>query len=718
VVSRNPFQLCLASCLGQASYVAPAALLVRVPSLQTRRVSEAIYLRLQQLEPRDAQTVYGTSLMSGIAGIARRFPTGVTVDSLGRMAASIRHRGPDGYGFFVGQRVGFAHVRLSIVDIAGGAQPLTNEDGQIVVTHNGEIYNHPELRGELEERGHVFRTRSDTEILVHGYEEWGVDLLKRLNGQFAFAIYDRNTETVFIARDRFGVRPLFYAQRKGEFYFASEIKAILASGEVEASLDPRGLDEAFTFSAARPPRTAFEGIASLEPSTYGILKDGALWLHRYYELDYPEAAIEPDDVVEQLDEIMLRSVGVRLRADVPVGAYVSGGLDSSITAMLAASASPNTLRSFSIAFNDPPSDESILQREVATDVGSIHALATIGRGKIAQSFPEVLWHTETPLLETAAVRMYHLAKLTKDSEIKVVLTGEGADELFLGYDLFKEDSVRRFCLRRPTSLGRQRLLDRLHPQLMAGEHGGEFWRRFFLEAGEPSDPLFSHLPRFLLTGRAKELYSADFKSGLGAIDVLSELRGSLPVRYFGWSSLNRAAYLEMTTFLSPYRLSSQGDRMAMAHGVEARFPFLDHRLFEFAAALPTGSRLRGLREKEILRRWAARILPARIKKQRNQPRPFQDAGSFFGPGAPEWVADHLTSHALERVGVFSPGGVAGLVRRCRAGLVTGFRENQAIVGVLSTQLWHDRFIQRAVSPEPLPVRGASVMLTEATPAFT
>jgi asparagine synthase (glutamine-hydrolysing) len=657
--------------------------------------------------------------MSGIAGIARRFPIGMSVDSLGRMAASIRHRGPDGYGFFVGQRVGFANVRLSTVDIAGGAQPLTNEDGQIVVTHDGEIYNHPELRRELEQKGHVFRTRSDTEILVHGYEEWGgANLVKRLNGQFAFAIYDRNTETVFIARDRFGVRPLFYAQRNGEFYFGSEIKAILASGEVEASLDRRGVDEVLTFCAARPPRTPFAGIASLEPGTCGILKHGALWLYRYYEIDYPEAGTEPVDVIEQLDEIMLRSVGMCLRADVPVGAYVSGGLDSSITASLAASGSPHTLRSFSITLDDPRFDESELQRHVAGDVGSIHAAAAIAHSTIAQSLPQILWHTETPLLRTSHVPMYHLAKLTRDSGIKVVLTGEGADELFLGCDLFKEVSVRRFCLRRPSSLGRQRLLDRLSPELMTDGRGGEFWRRFFLEAGAPSDPLFSHLPRFLLNARAKEFYAPEFKSGLGGVDVLSELRGSLPVRYFGWSSLNQAAYLEMTTMLSPYLLSSHGDRMSMAHGVEGRFPFLDHRLFEFAAALPTGSRLRGFREKEVLRRWASRILPPRIEERRKPSYCSPDAPSFFGPSAPEWVSDHLTADALRRVGVFSPTSVGGLVRRCRAGLANGFRENQALVGVLSTQLWHHQFIERSVSPVALPVLGASVRLSETTPAFT
>jgi asparagine synthase (glutamine-hydrolysing) len=656
--------------------------------------------------------------MCGIAGIARRHATGVSLESLGRMAAAIQHRGPDGYGFYAGSRVGLAHVRLSIVDLAGGAQPLTNEDGQIVVTYNGEIYNHPELRRELQQRGHVFRTRSDTEILVHGYEEWGAQLLQRLNGQFAFAIYDRNRETVFVARDRFGVRPLFYAQPNGAFLFGSEIKAILASGEVDAALDPRGLDEVFTFWAARPPRTPFAGIASLEPGSYGVWKDGALFLKRYYELDYPEAAEEPADVIEQLDEHMLRSVGIRLRADVPVGAYLSGGLDSSITASLAAKASPHQLRSFSITFEDPRFDESEFQREVAADVGSAHAVAVIGQGSIAESFPAVLWHTETPLIRTAAVPMYHLARLTRESGIKVVLTGEGADELFLGYDLFKEVSVRRFCMRRPESLGRQRLFDRLYPYLAAeGGRGGEFWRRFFLDAGDPGDPLFSHLPRFLLTSRVKDFYSPEFKAGLRGIDVIGELRCSLPARFFGWSSLNQAAYLEMTTLLSPYILASQGDRMSMAHGVEGRCPFLDHRLYEFASALPTGSRLRGLREKEVLRRWASRILPKRINERGKQPYRAPDAPSFFGPDAPQWIEDHLSGEALHRVGIFSPAAVNGLLRRCRAGRVSGFRENQAIVGVLSTQLWHHEFIERAVTVPALPVDGASVVLRDSVPSF-
>jgi asparagine synthase (glutamine-hydrolysing) len=656
--------------------------------------------------------------MCGIAGIARHSAAGVNIDSLGRMAAAIRHRGPDGYGFYVGHRVGLAHLRLSIIDVEGGAQPLTNEDGQIIITYNGEVYNHPELRRELEDRGHVFRTHTDTEVVVHGYEEWGVDVLHRLNGQFAFAIYDRIRDRVFVARDRFGVRPLFYAQQNGDFFFGSEIKAILATGEVESAMDRRGLHESLTLWGSRPPRTPFSGIASLEPGTYGLWKGGALFLHRYYELDYPEAGEEPADVIEQLDELMLRSVGMRMRADVPVGAYLSGGLDSSITSTLAARSSPQTLRTFSITFDDPRFDESSFQREVADTVGSIHQIASIGPRCVAETFPKVLWHAETPLLRTAPVPMYHLAKLTKESGIKVVLTGEGADELFLGYDLFKEVSVRQFCLRQPQSQARQRLFDRLYPYLAGPGKGGEFWRKFFLEAGQPNDPLFSHLPRFLVSARIKDFYTPEFRKSLGGLDVLSELRSALPTRFFGWSALNRAAYLEMTTLLSTYLLSSQGDRMAMAHGVEGRFPFLDHRLFEFSAALPTSSKLLGLHEKEILRRWAARVLPTRINSRGKQPYRAPDAPSFFAEGMPDWIADELTPEAVRRVGIFSPQAVEGLVRRCRSGAATGFRENQAIVGLLSTQLWHRQFVDAAHRISPLPVSGATALFGDSVPVLS
>jgi asparagine synthase (glutamine-hydrolysing) len=634
------------------------------------------------------------------------------------MAAAIRHRGPDGYGFYSGRRVGLTHVRLGVVDVGGAGQPLTNEDGQIVVTSTCEVFNHPELRHELEGRGHVFRTRCHAEVLVHGYEEWGADLLQRLDGQFAFAIYDRNREEVFVARDRFGVRPLFYAQRNGDFFFASEIKAILATGEVDGALDQRGLDEILRFGAARPPRTAFSGIAALEPGTFGIWKNGALWLRHYYELDYPEAAEEPVDVIEQLDEIMLRSVGMRLRAEVPVGAYLTGGLDSSITASLARSASPHPLRSFSITYANPELDQSLHQEEVAGAVGSIHTTAAIEMDTIAQTFPDVIWHAESPLLRTAPALMFHLAKLTKESGIKVVVAGDGADEIFLGNDLFKEASVRRFCLRRPESLARQLLFDRVYTGGSGEWHGPASNSRSLLDAAQPTDPLFSHMPRFLSTG-IDDYYSPEFKAGLGGIDVIRELRASLPTRFFGWSLLNQAAYLEMTTSTSPYLLGSHGDRMSMAHGVEGRYPFLDHRLFEFASALPTGSRLRGLRGKEVLRRWASRILPRHLEL--GETRGYggaPEAQNFFLPTSPAWIEDHLTSEALQRVGIFSPSAVGGLVRRCQAGVNGANEESQALIGVLSTQLWHHQFVESALFITPLPVSGASVILSDSSPVIS
>ena len=650
--------------------------------------------------------------MCGIAGVARRRAGDIGAETLRRMADTLGHRGPDADGLHVGAHVGLAHTRLSIVDVACGAQPMANEDGRVLVTFNGEVFNHVELRAELRAAGHTFRTASDTEVLVHAYEEWGERFVDRLVGQFAFALYDARLEQLLIVRDRFGVRPLFYAERDGSLFFASEVKALFATGEVPAAPDLAGLDEVFTFWAARAPRTVFAGVRQLEPGTLAVWRDGRLRHARYYDIAYPEARDEAPDALERLDALMRDSVRLRMRADVPVGAYLSGGLDSSITSALAAEMSPHTLRTFSISFADPTYDESGFQQIVARQLGSQHAVARITGDDVARVFPDVVRHTETPIVRTAPAPMYELARLTRAHGIKVVLTGEGADELFLGYDLFKETLVRLFCLRQPASKMRPRLFDRLYPYL---EHsrGGEMWRRFFLDAGSPSDPLFSHLPRFIVTARAKAFYSASMREALAGTDVLQELRDSLPSNFSGFSPANRAAYLELTTLLAPYLLSSQGERMGMAHGVEGRFPFLDHRLFELAAALPTGSKLRGLREKDILRRWAAAVVPADVLSRPKQPYRAPDAAAFFGAHRSEYVDDLLSDSAIRSAGYFEPAAVAGLLRRARAGRVSSFAENQAFVGILSTQLWHEQFF-RTVAPQPptvqsdLPARPVSL----------
>src|SRR5438093_138237 len=494
--------------------------------------------------------------MCGLAGVARQRPRGVSAELLERMAAAIRHRGPDGFGLHADDRIGLAHVRLSVIDVAGGAQPMTNEDGDVRVVYNGEIYNYLELRHELEVRGHVFRTRSDTEVLVHGYEQWGEELLERLNGQFAFALHDRRTASLFLARDRFGILPLYYAERGGDLYFASEIKALLASGEVERALDPAGLDEVFTFWAARPPRTPFRGIRALEPGCWARWREGTLSIRRYYALDYSGAAAEPADALEALDELLHSGVRLRMRADVPVGGYLSGGLDSSIVCALAAQASPYDLRTFSVTFDDPQLDESVFQQAVAGQLRSRHVVQRIGAGDIARVFPDVVRHAETPLLRTAPAPLYLLSRLTREQGIKVVLTGEGSDEVFLGYDLFKETLVRLFCLRQPDSRWRPRLFDRLY--------------------------------------------------------------GYLPPQA---------------------------------------------RLVEFAVALPDRSRLCGLREKAILRRWAAGRLPRAITSRPKQPYRAPDVPAFFGGTEPEYVGELLDAASVRRTGIFNPDAVAGLVRR-------------------------------------------------------
>ena len=355
---------------------------------------------------------------------------------------------------------------------------------------------------------------------------------------------------------------------------------------------------------------------------------------------------------------------------------------------------------------------------MAAQLHSHHFVRAIGPGDVAGVFPDVVWHAESPLVRTAPAPMYLLAQLAREHDIKVVLTGEGSDELFLGYDLFKETALRLFCLRQPQSRSRPRLFDRLYPYLDSRGRHGDFWRRSFLDAGAPDDLLFSHLPRFLLTSRIKDFYSADLRATLAQTDPLEDLRASLPASFSTWSPLNRAAYLEMVTLLSPYLLSAQGDRMSLAHGVEGRYPFLDHRLFEFAARLPTGSKLRGLREKAILRRWAQDVVPPAVHRRPKQPYRAPDIPAFFSPEPVEYVRDLLDERSLTRSGLFEPQAVAGLVRRCRAGAATGFRENQALVAIVSAELWHRQFIDSAASVRTAPDLVPDVALEDGLPAVS
>lgn len=603
------------------------------------------------------------------------------------MARVLRHRGPDGFGLGLGQGAGFVSTRLAIFDIPGGWQPIQISPGGSLIVYNGEVYNHPELRAELRDDGIDCRTLTDTEVVLRLLDRDGLGALERLNGQFAFAWWQPAARRLTLVRDRFGVRPLHYAlAADGTIVFASEAKGLFASGEVAAEPDLLGIDEVFTLWAPRAPRTAFRGVHQLRPGCVLIWEQGRIVAERTWWR--PEYAARHETAAE-LPQLMQDSVRLRMRADVPVGTYLSGGLDSSLITALACEASGHQLRTFSVAFRDPQYDERDHQERVAAALCTDHHVVEIGPGDIAQAFRDVVWHAETPIIRTAPVPMYLLARATREHGITVVATGEGADELYWGYDLFKEVALRQAALEDPSALER---LDELYPYFAGSSaRRGPGWRRFFLEAGPAEDPLFSHQTRIAATAAVKAFYRTEVAAQLLADDPLDRLRAELPEAFGSWSALERAAYLELRTLLEPCLLAAQADRVAMAHGVEGRYPFLDHRVFEQSVRVPASGKLDGLREKVVLRELAARVLPADIATRTKQPYRAPEVAPFYEDGAPEWVEERLSATALRATGIFDEQRVAGLVRRCRAGRATSVRDGMALVGILSTQVWHEQF---------------------------
>lgn len=617
---------------------------------------------------------------------------------LERMTAAIAHRGPDEQGLFTAPGAGLGHARLSIVGLGDGQQPMSDASGDLTIAFNGEIFNYVELREQLRARGRRFRTGSDTEVILHLYDEMGDDCLSVLNGDFAFALWDARRRRMLLARDRMGVRPLFYTQQDGRFYFASEVKALLQVPGVTAEIDPVALDQIFTLWAPIAPRTAFRDISELEPASLMIVQDGSVSTRPYWSLDYPDADAPPRHTderaaAEELRALLTEATRIRMRADVPVGSYLSGGLDSSIVAALGAGMVPGGLKTFSVTFDSAEHDESAFQLEMARALGTDHRAVACGEGDIATVFPEVIRFTERPIIRTAPAPLFKLSGLVREAGLKVVLTGEGADEVFAGYDIFKENRVRRFCARQPNSRIRPHLFRKLYPYLPGlRQQSAEYLASFFGANGHsPEDPLYSHRPRFDGTAATKLFFSGDLRNSLANYDATEELASLLPAAFTRWHPLHQAQYLEARFLLPGYILSSQGDRMAMAHGIEGRFPFLDHQLVEFAASLPPGMKLKGLVEKHILREATADLLPPSIGQRTKQPYRAPDSASFVGTAAADYVDAALGEAAIGASGLFNPKAVAKLHEKCRARPASGFRDNAAFVGILSTQLWLKTF---------------------------
>jgi len=614
------------------------------------------------------------------------------------MIAAIRHRGPDGFGIYWDRQVGLGHARLSIIDLAGGQQPIANEDMTAWIVFNGEIFNYLELREELLARGHRFSTRSDTEVILHLFEEKGPACVEDLNGQFAFAIWDSRAETLFLARDRVGIRPLFYTRAGDTLVFSSEIKSLFCHPQVTPRLDPVALDQIFTFWTTLTPRTAFENVYEIPPAHYLIARRGDITISRYWDYPFPPADTcftgTEEGYALQLRELLIDATRLQLRADVPVGAYLSGGLDSSIVTALIRHFSDAPLKTFSVRFADETYDESPFQEEMVRHLRTDHREVVVDYQAIAEAFPKVIWHTEKPIVRTAPTPLMLLSQMVRENGIKVVLTGEGSDEILAGYDLFKEAKIRRFWARFPDSRLRPLLLQRLYPYLAHSPARAKFYLEAFFGEGlsEASASYFSHIPRWNTTSKIKLFYSEAMKEATSTCNHLAELEASLPEDFSRWHPLSQAQYLESTILLPTYLLSSQGDRMAMANAVEGRFPYLDHRVVELACQIPPHLKLKVLKEKYILRKSMEDLLPPPILHRHKQPYLAPDSQSFFGGKIPDYVEDLLSPEQIRDSGYFQPGAVSRLVEKCRKGQAIGFKDNMALVGILSTQLLDSQFL--------------------------
>lgn len=650
--------------------------------------------------------------MCGIAGIAdvSRTAAATRRGDLRAMIDQLQHRGPDGQGLYEDEHVGLAHARLSIIDLEGGSQPIHNEDRTVWVVFNGEIFNYFELRADLELAGHRFYTRSDTEVLVHLYEQYGLEFVHQLNGQFAIALWDLSRRRLIVARDRTGIRPVFYSLVGERLAFASEVKALFALREIPRRLRTEGVAQVFTFWSAQAPTTIFEGVHSLPAGHMLVLENGRSEVRKYWDWTFPEGAVVArpvEELARELQGLLVDSVRLQLRADVPVGAYLSGGLDSSIVTTLIKHFTDTPLRTFSLTFDDAEFDESEYQDELVRFLGTHHTAVRCSRADIGAAFPRAIWHAETPLVRTAPTPLMLLSERVRAEGYKVVLTGEGADEVFAGYDLFREAKVRRFWARAPQSAWRPRLLERLYPYLRHSPVASRgFAQRFFGEGiDDVESPWFAHMPRWRTTQRLWRFFTPEARARATAAAPLEEIAGIVPSEARRWQPLCRDQYVEAHTLLSGYLLSAQGDRMAMANSVEGRFPFLDHRVIEFANTLPAHYKLRGLQEKYVLKRAVSGLLPERIRVRSKQPYRAPDSQSFFVDGRPlDYVGDLLAERRIREAGVFDPAAVGKLYEKCRAGRAIGFADNMAFVGILSTQLVEEMFVRQRAVPAPSTAR--------------
>ena len=644
--------------------------------------------------------------MCGVVGFFRLgIASGDYPGLLKGMLATIQYRGPDEAGYFFDDRIGLGTVRLSIIDLLHGQQPMSTRDNRYWLAFNGEIFNYIEIRQELVKLGCVFETSSDTEVLLKALVTWGVDALTRLNGQFGFLFFDRREDKLMFARDPFGERPLFYAPHDGGYVFGSEIKSIFTVPGIKRAIDPQALSRLYQLWVSAPGETCFEGVQALPPGHYGVISgDGQIYIAPYYRLPAEEPAFTGsfEEATEAVQAALLQSVHLRLRSDVPVACYVSGGLDSSIITYLAQRENKHPVRSFSISFDDPQFDESTYQRMVADQLGTEHILVRTSLDDIATNFKDVIWHAETALFRTAPVPMYLLAKKVHAMGNKVVLTGEGADEAFLGYNIFKETLFRSQYNNYADQEARVAGLLQLYPYL---QHFNEPAARSMLQfyarhLDEKVEGLFSHEVRFVNGLFATRLLEGKYGDDNGDARLAAFCKGLFP-NFRDLPTLAKAQTVEFITLLAGYLLSSQGDRMTSAHSVEGRCPFLDPNVVKLGFSLPVEYRLKGASEKHILKAAYRSKLPPAVTERPKQPYRAPDAKSFFGGNRPDYLSDLMSLQGLRNNPIIKEAFAAQFIKQVASLPPEKIspREDQAFVLLISTLILQDLFVDRFDPPQ-------------------
>jgi len=634
--------------------------------------------------------------MCGICGIAIPEKLNRPVDAavLVRMRDSITHRGPDDAGVLIDGAVGLAHRRLSIVDLAGGHQPMPNEDGKVWITYNGEVYNHRDLRPSLEERGHVYQTTCDTETILHLYEEYGPRAVEQLRGMFAFAIWDKPRRRLVLARDRLGIKPLYYTfSNDGVLCFASEIKALIEARAVKAELNYDALPDYAANHATSGEETLFRGVKRLLPGHILVWSDGQIHIERYWDLSFakPSETQTDDQYVAQFSDLFTESVRLRLMADVPLGMFLSGGIDSSAIVAAMSEMVTEPIKTFSVAFEEREANELGYARMVAQAFGTDHHEVIVSPQQFFNTLPALVYQEDEPLAHPSSVPLYFVSELAS-RHVKVVLTGEGSDELLAGYAKYRK-TVFNLVLGRAYQSSMPRSMRRLVEQAILKLNGvssirQKLSRTFLCLQPEIEDIYFDNFSVFsramqqhLFTGEAREQMTQDdpYRTSL-------DLIGSADSD----ALLDQLLSADIKTYL--HELLMKQDQMSMAASIESRVPFLDHKLVEFAAALPINMKLRGLTTKFILRKAMAGRLPKEILTRKKMGFPVP-VGAWLR-GKYSHVVDEyvLNSRSFDR-GIFKPEYVRELVARHRA----GENHTERLWSLINFEIWQRRFFDGEVA---------------------